>query len=400
MGAYRNPDAFMNPVTHLIEQLPRTAERTAAVPKDKLTAALKSLGMNPSAVVVEPGLRVSSAHFKLPAGARVRDLRALTEDLALRLEVPSIRVATNRIPGLVTLEITHELTEDARVSLGDVLTPATAADKALPWAVGLHVDGTPAVFDLAEAPHVLIGGQTGSGKSSHLHTIVLSLAVSRSPEQVQLVLVDPKRVDLAPFWDLPHVTKLVTTTDEMAALLDDLHNECEFRYEEFASAKVADIEGYNRWAGERDNEAPMPRIVVVLDELGMLMAGPNGGELAVSLTLLAQTSRAAGIHLVLSTQRPSAATMPTQLRSQLTTRVACRMATATDSRMILDSTGAEKLFGQGDTLLRWGGADGVRLQGTYITPTWREWLITESIWAWQESNHTEETPSQNVPGQG
>lgn len=389
----------MSALQSLLPQLPRTAELSCAVPVTKLTRALRDLGLPNVDVEIEPGLRVSTAHLTLPTAARVRTLRSLTEDLALRLGLASVRVRTGVKAGRVTLELAHNIDTTPRVSLGDVLSQSSGADLALPWAVGIHVNGAPMLVDLAEAPHVLIGGQTGSGKSSHLHALVTSLAMHCAPETLELVFVDPKQVDLVAFEDLPHVRRgVVTTTAGAQDLVQELLDETEFRYEELARAGMPDLASYNAWAAEEEGEEPMPRIVAVIDELAMLMVGKEGQALADQLTQLAQTSRAAGIHLVLATQRPSAASMPTQLRSQLTTRVACRMATTTDSRMIVDTTGAEKLLGAGDTLVRFGGADPVRVQGVYVSKAWRSWLINELVRLLpevDESNDDEEGASED-----
>lgn len=387
----------------LLTQLPKTAQFTATVPASAVTRALRDLGLHRVEAQVEPGFRVSTAHLALPKGARVRDIRSMAEDLALRLEVASVRVRTGVKTGRVTLELAHDAPMSTRISLGDVLNPETGATMALPWAVGSMANGAPMMVDVAEAPHVLIGGQTGSGKSSHLHSLVMSLSLMVSPEALELVFVDPKQVDLVAFRDLPHVRRdVLTTFDQTMALVQELLAEVEFRYQELALAGKADIQAYNAWAMETPGEEPLPRMVVVIDELGMLLGGRSGQVLAEGLTQLAQTSRAAGIHLVLSTQRPSAASMPTQLRSQLTTRIACRMATATDSRMVLDATGAEKLLGAGDTLVRWGGAEPVRVQGTYVSRAWRDWLVNElclAVPAPESNSHEEEpTAGPTLPG--
>lgn len=388
-------------VSNIIDQLPKTAQFDAVVPAAKIVRALRDLGLHGVDVQVEPGFRVSTAHLALPKASRVRDIRSLAEDLALRLEVASVRVRTGLKTGRVTLELAHEAPATTRISLGDVLNPETGMTMALPWAIGTTVNGTPMMVDVAEAPHVLIGGQTGSGKSSHLHSLVMSLSLMVDPSALELVFVDPKQVDLVAFRDLPHVRReVLTSLPQVQALVRELLTETDFRYREFALAGKTDLSAYNAWAMETPGEEPMPRMVVIMDELSMLMVGREGQGLADDLTQLAQTSRAAGIHLVLATQRPSAATMPTQLRSQLTTRVACRMATATDSRMVLDATGAEKLLGAGDTLVRWGGAEPVRIQGTYVSRTWRDWLVNELCLALPESNSHEDTPTAGSPLSG
>jgi DNA segregation ATPase FtsK/SpoIIIE, S-DNA-T family len=356
--------------------LPRTASAATAINSTELTEVLESLGLAVEGLEVEPGLRVSLAHFKLLGSARLRDAKAVADDVMLRLGVTSVRVRTGLKRGHVTMELAHDSEAQVRVSLGDVLLGGDGGDRALPWAVGLQANGTPVLVDLAEAPHALVGGQTGSGKSSHLHSLVLSLATLRRPEELELVLVDPKQVDLYPFRALPHVRRPVAkTVSDVRRLVSDLATEVEFRFQEFRQAGVPDIKAYNVWAAATEGEAPLWRIVVVVDELTMVFAGKEGAEVAESLTALAQVCRAAGVHLVLSTQRPSAQLIPTQLRSQLTTRVACRVATATDSRMLLDASGAEKLLGSGDSLVSWAGKEPVRVQGVLVTETWRTYLV-------------------------
>lgn len=363
-----------------VTSLPRTATRHANVSAATLRTVLRDLGIETSRVETVPGMRVSTAHIKVAAGVRIKQVRALCEDLALRLSVDSVRVRSSVKPGMLTLEFAHDLETIPTVSLGDVIDVEAAAGMHLPWAVGLTADGTPMLVDLAEAPHVLIGGQTGSGKSSHLHSMIASLALLTVPEDVELIFIDPKQVDLVPFRDLPHVLREPATTLSAAQkLVQELTDEIEFRYQEFALAKVSDLAAYNTWAAETDGEEPMRRMVLFIDELAMVMSGPAGERLANDLTHLSQTCRAAGLHLVFATQRPSSTSMPTQLRSQLTTRIACRMSTVTDSKMILDAAGAEKLLGAGDTLVRWGGEEPVRVQGTFVPKAWGVYLTNHVL---------------------
>lgn len=371
-------------IAQYVSQVPATVEITDTVSVGTVLDHLASLGHRVPSAELESGLRVSLVHFPLPATSRVKALRAVMEDLAIRLEVHSVRLRTNLRKGKVTLEIAHEAPADMAVSLGDVIRePADVEGVLLPWALGLTADGASLLVDVADAPHILIGGQTGSGKSSHLQSLVLSLAVGTTPEECELCFVDPKRVDLFPFRYLPHVRRPVATSiADTADLLTYLEQEVAFRFEELQRCGAADIGDYNGWALATPGEAILSRIVVVIDELASVVAGKEGAAIGERLTALAQISRAAGVHLVCATQRPSAAALPTQLRSQLTTRVACRMATAADSRMILGQSGAEALLGAGDSLVQWGGADAERLQGTYIDAHWREWLTEAVRYAW------------------
>lgn len=388
----------------LLSELPKTVETDSYIGAPRIREVLNGLGIRTSRVETEAGLRVSMAHVKLEESTLIKHVRSITEDLSLRLGVHSVRVRSGLRPGFLSLELSHDSDSVPMVSLGDLL-PSDATDKmALPWAMGLSASGSPFVVDLADAPHVLIGGQTGSGKSSHLHALISSLALLTSPKDVELIFVDPKQVDLVLFRDLPHVRRNpITTLAETMALVQDLEDEVEFRYQEFAAASVADLDGYNAWARETPGEEPMPRLVLIADELSMFVSGKEGEALAGRLTRLAQICRAAGLHLVLATQRPSSSSMPTQLRSQLTTRIACRMATVSDSRMILDAPGAEKLLGAGDTLVRWGGADPVRVQGTYVSKSWGAYITDSVLLEHQpelqiatESNDAEEGALQEV----
>jgi DNA segregation ATPase FtsK/SpoIIIE, S-DNA-T family len=363
--------------------LPETAKITDNFEAHDYRAVLEDLGVRVVDAEVEPGLRVTLVHLQLGRGGRIRELRQVREDLALLLGARSVEVRTGYRDGRVTLEIGHAATEVAPVGLGDVFKVERpsgrvqgVAGMVLPWAAGLYPDGRPMVVDLADAPHVLIGGQTGSGKSSHLHALLLSMVMMNPPSDVELVLVDPKRVDLSLFRTLPHVRRpVITQQDEAMELVTELLAEVEFRYEEFQRAAVTDLLAYNKWASQKSGEDEMQRIVLVIDELAMLLTGKKGGELADRLTELAQVCRAAGLHIVAATQRPSATSLPTQLRSQLTTRLACRVATAADSRMILDSGGAEKLLGAGDSLVRWGGGELQRVQGVFVEKFYRAAVI-------------------------
>lgn len=357
-------------------QLELTAVLGTPLTPEKVYQTLLDLQVTPQGIPdIIPGVRVTQARVTFGSDILLRRLRALQEDLAHRLHVHS---ATLRpVQGGVVFELAHDPVEGSVVSLGDVLAGADLAlpDMQLPWAVGLAMDGTPIIRDLADAPHVLIGGVTGSGKSAFLQSMVLSLALARTPQELELVFVDPKQVDLAELEALPHLKRpICTTPEDVQALLVTLESEVAFRYEEFNLAGVQDLAGYNAWATATEGEETMPRIVVVIDELAFLLSNDTDDAMATSLTRLAQVSRAAGIHLVAATQRPSAQVLPTQLRSQFATRLSCRVATAADSRLVLDETGAEKLAGMGDALLKWGGGETLRVQGVYINASWRKWL--------------------------
>lgn len=378
---------YYSHVGDIVNVLPETAVIDPGLNASVIEAGLRIVGLDGISVDFVPGVRVSTAFLTLPRGIRLKQVRERLDDLALRLAVPmGIRIRKDSRPGTVALEIPHQSASDVKVGLGDVLARAEDFDVELPWLVGLSADGAGVITDIAAAPHVLIGGQTGSGKSSHLHALMASLAIFTDPDEVEIILVDPKRVDLVRFRDLPHVRKEpIVTVDGFSALLTHLEHEVKFRFEELAHANVPDLKAYNQWAFDTAGEEQMERIIVVIDELATVLAGPKGKLNGERLTALAQVCRAAGVHIVAATQRPSATSLPTQLRSQLTSRVACRVASSMDSRLILDTTGAESLLGHGDSLVQWGCGP-VRVQGTYVSDAWLSWITDTIVAAAQEGS--------------
>jgi DNA segregation ATPase FtsK/SpoIIIE, S-DNA-T family len=365
--------------------MPRLAVLKTEVEAAEVGQVLQDLGVPAEDIVLEPGLRLSLAHLRLGSSTRIRELRSLREDLALRLGVDSVQVRTGLREGCVTLEIPHQGGGSA-VGMGDVFEyDPTHPDciipsfigKDMPWAVGLHADGQPMVVDLCDASHVLIGGQTGSGKSSHLQSIMTGLVLANGTEGHDLYLVDPRRVDLVPFERLRNVQGFATDQAQALEIVETLLEEVEFRFEEFQRAGVHDLLTYNAWVKTKKREKRMRWVLLVIDELAMVLSGKEGKELGQRLTLLSQICRAAGVIIVAATQRPSAVSLPTELRSELTTRVVCQVATAADSRMILDAPGAEKLMGAGDTLIRWGGGEPMRVQGTYVSTAWRDTVVQD-----------------------
>ena len=299
---------------------------------------------------------------------RVSRITSLQHDLALALAAPALRIEAP-VPGksVIGLEVPNART--SVVSLRSMLEAPSFQKEAerchLPIALGSGVAGAQAVTDLAEMPHLLIAGATGSGKSVCLNSIITCLLMNYSPEQLRLVLVDPKRVELTAFADIPHLafSDIVVDMDKVVGTLQAVIQEMETRYRAFAKVGVRNIETYN----ERNEEHPLPYWVVVIDELADLMlAAPY--QVEHQLVRLAQLARATGIHLVVATQRPSVDVVTGLIKANFPTRIAFAVSSQVDSRTILDGGGAEKLLGKGDMLYQpKDQGKPTRLQGVYVS---------------------------------
>ncbi len=299
---------------------------------------------------------------------RVNRITALQNDLALALAAPALRIEAP-VPGRSVVGIEVPNASSAVVTLRSVLESrefAKAAGKSpLPIALGSGVSGTPAVADLAQMPHLLIAGATGSGKSVCLNSIIACLLMNFSPEQLRFVLIDPKRVELAPFADVPHLafSEIVIDMDKVVGTLQAVIHEMESRYRRFANVGVRNLERYNEQAGS----GRLPYWVVVIDELADLMlAAPY--QVEHQLVRLAQLARATGIHLVVATQRPSVDVVTGLIKANFPTRIAFAVSSQVDSRTILDGGGAEKLLGKGDMLFQpKDQGKPTRLQGVFVS---------------------------------
>ncbi|MDH3464052.1 MAG: DNA translocase FtsK, partial [Acidimicrobiia bacterium] len=276
-------------------------------------------------------------------------------DIAYALATPDVRLLVP-IPGKSAIGVEVPNRNRRLVSLGDILSEANARG-AHPLTVGLGMDisGEPKLLNLAELPHVLIAGATGAGKSSCINSIVTSLLMRAHPDDVRLIMVDPKRVELGQYNGVPHLlTKVITNPKKANDALKWAVAEMDRRYDLLADAKVRDIEGYReKWeAGNLDPDGfdRFPYIVVLIDELNDLMM-VAGREVEESIVRIAQMARAVGIHLVIATQRPSVDVITGVIKANVPSRLAFSVASQTDSRVILDGSGAEKLVGMGDMLV-------------------------------------------------
>ncbi len=309
---------------------------------------------------------------------RIRAIAALQKDLALALEVTRLRIEAP-VPGrgIVGVEVPNANANVVR--LRTVLeSPAfTRLQSPLAVALGQGVSGAPLAIDIARMPHLLIAGTTGSGKSVLLNAFIACLVFHNTPEKLQLVMIDPKKVELIRFNGLPHLLgKVETDHDRVVGVLRWLIAEMERRYEVFAKIGAKNLEVYNRKVMRRENVRPLPTIGVFIDELADLMA-MYGEEVERALCRLAQMARATGIHLVVATQRPSTDVITGLIKANFPARISFSVASNTDSRVILDTTGAEQLLGQGDMLyLAPEAGEPVRVQGCFVSDNEIERLVT------------------------
>jgi DNA segregation ATPase FtsK/SpoIIIE, S-DNA-T family len=324
-----------------------------------------------------PGPVVTTFEFKPDAGVKYNRVTGLVDDLCLALKAPSIRI--DRIPGkaYVGIEVPNKKREV--IALRDVIESAqfTQSQSLLTVGLGKTIDGGKYVSDLAKMPHLLIAGATGAGKSVGVNTLVMSILYKARPDEVKFIMVDPKRLELGLYADIPHLSVPIITDPKRAAnALRWAVSEMEKRYKDLAGYGVRNIDGYNAEAKRRndleqwdDNGEPhrkLPYIVIIIDELADLMM-VAGKEVEESITRLAQMARAVGIHLVLATQRPSVDVITGLIKANFPSRISFRVSSKVDSRTIIDANGAESLLGQGDMLfLPPGNAQVIRVHGAYV----------------------------------
>ena len=330
----------------------RSLEETAR----QLEETLVQHGVDATLTKIVPGPTVTRYEIELAPGVKVNRVSSLSHDIAYALATPDVRILVP-IPGKSAIGVEVPNNKRRLVSLGDILSSPEAAIPAHPLTVGLGMDisGDSRMLNLSELPHVLIAGATGSGKSSCINSIVTSLLMRTHPDDVRLIMVDPKRVELGQYNGVPHLlTRVITNPKKANDALKWAVAEMDRRYDLLADAKVRDIEGYReKWeAGglDRDGFDRFPYIVILIDELNDLMM-VAGREVEESIVRIAQMARAVGIHLVIATQRPSVDVITGVIKANVPSRLAFSVASQTDSRVILDGSGAEKLVGMGDMLV-------------------------------------------------
>jgi DNA segregation ATPase FtsK/SpoIIIE, S-DNA-T family len=330
----------------------RSLEETARQLEDTLIQH----GVDATLTKIVPGPTVTRYEIELAPGVKVNRVSNLSHDIAYALATPDVRLLVP-IPGKSAIGVEVPNAKRRLVSLGDILSSPEAAQPAHPLTVGLGMDisGSPRLLNLAELPHVLIAGATGAGKSSCINSIVTSLLMRTHPDDVRVIMVDPKRVELGQYNGVPHLlTRVITNPKKANEALKWAVAEMDRRYDLLADAKVRDIEGYRDKleAGGLDPEGfdRFPYIVVLIDELNDLMM-VAGKEVEESIVRIAQMARAVGIHLVIATQRPSVDVITGVIKANVPSRLAFSVASQTDSRVIIDGAGAEKLVGMGDMLV-------------------------------------------------
>lgn len=330
----------------------RSLEQTAA----DLAETLRQHGVDATLTAIVPGPTVTRFEVELAPGVKVNRVQNLSHDIAYALATPDVRLLVP-IPGKSAIGIEVPNKKRRLVSLGDILHSPEAAAETHPLAVGLGMDinGRASLLNLAELPHVLIAGATGAGKSSCINSLVTSLLMRTHPDDVRLIMVDPKRVELGQYNGVPHLlTRVITNPKKANDALKWAVAEMDRRYDLLADAKVRDITGYREKLDAKllDPEGfdRFPFIVIIVDELNDLMM-VSGREVEDSIVRIAQMARAVGIHLVLATQRPSVNVITGVIKANVPSRLAFSVASQTDSRVILDSAGAEKLVGMGDMLV-------------------------------------------------
>ncbi|MGI9666478.1 MAG: DNA translocase FtsK 4TM domain-containing protein [Acidimicrobiia bacterium] len=340
---------------------------------EALEDSLRQHGVDAKLVRIVPGPTVTRYEIELAPGVKVNKVTNLSNDIAYALAAADVRILAP-IPGKSAIGVEVPNRKRQLVTIGDVLTSDEASKDHDPMLVslGMDVSGTPRLLRLTELPHVLIAGATGAGKSSCINSLLTSILVRATPEEVRLILVDPKRVELGQYNDAPHLlTRVITNPKKAADALQWAVGEMDRRYDLLADAGVRDIDSYREQydAGALDEEMfdRFPYIVVVVDELNDLMM-VAGRVVEDSIVRIAQMARAVGIHLVLATQRPSVNVITGVIKANVPSRLAFSVASQTDSRVIIDQAGADKLVGLGDMLVVTArDPKPERMQGSFVS---------------------------------
>ncbi|MBM3969430.1 MAG: DNA translocase FtsK [Planctomycetes bacterium] len=373
-------EALEQPAEFPYEELAKKAQ-VAAVTLEK---TFTEFGLNVKINEIDTGPVITQFELSLEAGLRLNKVMALENDLAIALRVPAVRVVAP-IPGKNTVGVEVPNEKQVMVRLRELIEacPQDTEKKRIPLFLGKDVSGRPMVMDLCKMPHLLIAGRTGTGKSVCLNTLILSILMTRSPDQVRMLMIDPKMVELSPYKRIPHLMHPVITDMKKAeAVLAWAVDKMEERYDLLARVGVRHLDSYNAMTREEvlrrcgltadcaeADSIPeqMPYIVIVADEMADMMM-TSGKDVEGHIIRLAQKSRAVGIHLVLATQKPTVDVITGLIKSNLPARIAFQVASRTDSRVVLDENGADRLLGNGDMLFLVPGTSNlVRAQGTYVS---------------------------------
>ena len=336
---------------------------------EKLVETLHSFNVDATITDISRGPSVTRYELKPATGIRISKITTLTDDIALNLAATSIRIEAP-IPGksAVGIEVPNSIRNS--VSMREIVdSPEFSRQKSkLSAGLGKDISGNCVFCDVAKMPHLLIAGTTGSGKSVCMNSIIVSILYRAKPDEVKFLMIDPKQVEFSKYAGIPHLlVPVVTDARKASGALGWAVSEMLQRYAKFSETGVRDIEGYNKYVQKHDDMEPMPKICIFIDELAdLMMAAPK--EVEDSICRLAQMARAAGMHLVIATQRPSVDVIAGLIKSNISSRIALTVSSQIDSRTILDSSGAEKLLGKGDMLYSPIGANKpTRVQGCFIS---------------------------------
>ena len=361
----------------------------------KLVDTLESFGVRTRVLDISRGPSVTRYELQPMAGVKISRITSLADDIALNLAVADVRMEAP-IPGKPAVGIEVPNHKKTAVSIRSIFESQSFLRMTSPLGIALGKDiaGVAQVTDLCKMPHLLIAGSTGSGKSVCVNSIIMSLLFRSSPEDVKLLLIDPKVVELAEYNGIPHLLMPVVTEPRKAAgALGSAVQEMERRYRLFAENNVRDIKSFNKLAAEQPELEKMPYIAIIIDELAdLMMAAP--GEVEDAICRLAQMARAAGMHLIIATQRPSVDVITGVIKANIPSRLAFAVSSGIDSRTILDMVGAEKLLGKGDMLFYPSGqSKPSRLQGAFVTDQEVE-AIVDFLKKSSKPNYTQETIDQ------
>lgn len=365
-------DSYHFPPVSLLEKA--GAERTADISNElkatatKLVDTLRSFGVETRIVDISRGPSVTRYELQPAAGVKINKITNLADDIALNLATAGVRIEAP-IPNkaAVGIEVPNKVSSIVRVR--EIIESAAFADakSKLTVAMGRDIAGNAVVTDIAKMPHGLIAGATGSGKSVCINSIIMSLLFKANPDEVKLLMIDPKVVELGIYNGIPHLlVPVVTDPRKAAGALGWAVTEMEKRYKLFAENNVRDLNGYNRIASKSEEMIPMPHIVIIIDELAdLMMTAP--GEVEDAICRIAQKARAAGMHLIIATQRPSVNVITGVIKANIPSRIAFAVSSNVDSRTILDMSGAERLMGRGDMLFYpVGSVKPRRVQGCFV----------------------------------
>lgn len=369
-------ESYQFPSIDLLKKAGRSAsnrmedENSLRAKAMKLEDTLRSFNISATVTNVTQGPAVTRYEVHPDVGVKVKSIKNLADDIALNMEAKSIRIEAP-IPGKPAVGIEIENDRINMVTVREIIDSAEfkKSESKITFAVGKDISGKAIVADLKTMPHLLIAGSTGSGKSVCINSIIASILYKARPDEVKLVLIDPKVVELANYSGIPHLLiPVVTEPVKAAAALNWAVAEMDDRYRKFAEEGVRELSSYNRTMREKgEEEAVMPQVVIIIDELAdLMMAAPS--QVEESICRLAQKARAAGMHLIVATQRPSVDVITGVIKANIPSRIAFAVSSQFDSRTILDMAGAEKLVGKGDMLFNpLGSGKPTRVQGTFIS---------------------------------